>query len=77
MEAHVDGCIRATASFSNGLLSMLSTACKSVVPDCELVLARLILENLAVDLVARFTSLFATMAALAGLWASLPIESQN
>ena len=38
---------------------MLSTACKRVVPDCELVLARLFLqENLAVDLVARFNSLF-------------------
>ena len=57
---------------------MLSTACKSVVPDCELVLARLILEeNLTVDIVARFTSLFATMAALAGLSASPSIESRN
>ena len=57
---------------------MLSTACKRVVPDCELVLERLILqENLAVDLVARYTSLFATMAALAGLEASPSIESEN
>ena len=47
------------------MLSMLSTACKRVLPDLDLVLERMILR--AVDLVARWTSLFATVAALGGL----------
>ena len=95
MEAHVAGCIRATASFScqfasplnllwpliglsNGLLSMLSTSCMRAVPDYELVLERMVLqEKRAVDLVAWYTSLFATIASLAGLQAPESIESQN
>ena len=44
---------------------MLSTACKRVVPDYELALERMILqESRAVDLVVPYTSLFATMAAI-------------
>ena len=48
------------------------------VPDYELVLERMVLqEKRAVDLVAWYTSLFATIASLAGLQAPESIESQN